>query len=157
MWAFSYHLRVDDEAGRQYVNFDAMVAAIISQTCTSLRADHHPIEANLQFMRIVKDIIRIDYGHLKFNVLKFLRIKLDLAGESTIVQDEDGFWLVKHRARQSLEVEPYRISSHAREVGIDLPRCPGCFLFYEIIPSNLLLRTINQGSKHVVVCVSNMR
>lgn len=126
MWAYGYHFTVDDEAGRQHVTFDAGVAAIISQTCRSFRADRHPIEAQLQYVGIVKDILRVDYVHLKFNVLRCFWIKLDLAVEPTIRQDQDGFWLVKHRARQSPEIEPYLMPSHARQVLVVVPR----FLFY---------------------------
>ena len=116
MWAYGYHFRAEDEAARQYVSFDAGVAAIITQTCRSSRADRHPIEAQLQYVGIIKDILRVDYGHLKFNVLRCSWIKPDLAGEPTIKQDRDGFWLVKHGARQSPEVEPYLMPAHARQV-----------------------------------------
>ena len=116
MWCRGYHFRTHDEEGRQHVTFDAGVAAIITQECRSSVADMNPIEADLQYVGIVKDIFTIDYGHLKFNVLKCSWIKPDIVGERTIKQDRDGFWLVKHQARQSPEVEPYIMAVHARQV-----------------------------------------
>ena len=122
MWAFGYHFRTADEDGRQHVSFDAGVAAIITQSCRSSRNDRNPVLADLQYVGIIKEILKVDYGHLKFNVLKCSWIKPDLAGERTIKQDMDGFWLVKHGARQNPEVEPYLMAAHARQV-YSVPSC----------------------------------
>ena len=116
MWAYGYHFRTDSENGRQNISFDAGVAAIITQTCRSSTADMNPVEADLQYVGIIKDIVHVDYGHLDFKVLRCSWIKPDLAGEPTIKQDRDGFWLVKYGARQSPEVEPYLMPAHARQV-----------------------------------------
>ena len=120
MWSFGYHFRTDEEDGRQHVSFDSGVAAIITQTYRLSRLDLNLIEVDLQYVGIIKDIMQVNYGHLKFNVLKCSWIKPDLEGEPTIREDKDGFWLVKHGARQSLDVEPYLMAAHARQVRIAL-------------------------------------
>ena len=118
MWAYGYHFRTEAEDGRNNVSFDAGVAAIISQTCQSSRADMNPVEADLQYVGILNDLLTVDYGHLKFNVLKCSWIKSDLQGNPCIRRDIDGFWLVKHAARLNPAVEPYLMPIHARQVSL---------------------------------------
>lgn len=116
MWAYGYHFRSEDVNGGAYVSFDAGVAAIINQTCRSSRADRHPVEAELLYVGVVEDILRVDYGHLHINVLKCSWVKPHLEGVPTIRRDEDGFWSVKYRSRQPPGVEPYLMPVHARQV-----------------------------------------
>lgn len=96
---YIYHFRAEDDRGRSHVSFDAGVAAIINQTCRSSRADPHRVEAELLYVGVVNDILRVDYGHLTHNVLKCSWIKPHLEGVPTIRRDEDGFWLVKYKSR----------------------------------------------------------
>ena len=70
MWAYGYRFQSDDEQGRAHVSFDVGVAAIMTQTCRSSRANKNPVEAELQYVGIINDIVMVDYGHLKFNILK---------------------------------------------------------------------------------------
>ena len=65
MYAYGYHFRVDDEEGRSNVSFDSGVACIATQTCRSSTRDRHPVEAPLQYVGILKDILEVDYGHLQ--------------------------------------------------------------------------------------------
>ena len=118
MRAYGYHFRADDERGRAHVSFDAGVAAIITQTCRSSRADMNPVEAELQYIGVINDIVMVDYGHLKFNVFKCSWIKPQLEGIRTIKQDKDGFWSVKYNTRQVPATEPYIMPSHARQVEV---------------------------------------
>ena len=76
MYAYGYHFRVDDEIGRSHVSFDSGVACIARQTCRSCRTDSNPIEADLKYVEIIKDIIQVEYGHLKFICLKCSWIRL---------------------------------------------------------------------------------
>ena len=81
MWAYGYHFRADDERGRAHVSFDADVAASIMQTCHSSRANMNHVEAQLQYVGVINDIVIVDYGHLKFNVLKCSWIRPQLVFE----------------------------------------------------------------------------
>lgn len=116
MWAYGYHFRADDEVGRSNVSFDSGVAAIITQECRSSRADRNPVEADLQYVGIINDIVQVDYGHIKFQVFKCSWIRPHLEGIPTIKQDVDGFWSVKYNARQVPATEPYILPYHARQV-----------------------------------------
>ena len=116
MWAYGYHFRAEDNKGGSHVSFDAGVAAIINQTCRSSRADRNPVEAELLYVGVVNDILRVDYGQLTHNVLKCSWIKPHLEGVPTIRRDEDGFWSVKYRSRQAPGLEPYLMPAHARQV-----------------------------------------
>ena len=84
MSAYGYHFRTDDEHGKSHVSFDSGVAAIITQTCLSSRADRNPVEASLQYVGIIKDIVLVDYGIHKFTALKFSWIKPNLHGNPTM-------------------------------------------------------------------------
>ena len=81
-----------------HVSFDVGVAAIMTQTCHSSRADRNPVEVELQYVGIINDIVMVDYGHLKFNVLKCSWIRPQLEGIWMIRQDMDGLWSVKYKA-----------------------------------------------------------
>ena len=116
MWAYGYHFWAEEEDGASFVSFDGGVAAIITQTCVSSRADQNPVDAELLYVGIIKDILEVDYGHIKRNVLKCSWIKPHLRGEPTIRRDADGFWSVKYASRQAAGVEPYLQPLHARQV-----------------------------------------
>ena len=116
MWAYGYHFRAEDNSGGTNVSYDSGVAAIISQTCRSSRADRHPVEAELLYVGVVQDILKVDYGHITHNVLRCSWIKPHLEGVRTIREDIDGFWSVKFNARQPANAEPYLMPAHARQV-----------------------------------------
>lgn len=116
MYAYGYHLRSDDEQGRSHVTFDSGVAAIITQTCRSSRFDLHPVEASLEYVGIIKDIVQADYGIHKFTALKCSWIKPNREGHPTMREDEHGFWSVKYAARQTPAVEPYVFPNHVHQV-----------------------------------------
>ena len=84
MWAHGYHFRVDDEDGRDHISFDAGVAAIFTQECRSSRADRHSVEAALNYVGIIKDIVVVDYGIHQYKVLKCSWIPPNLEGAPTI-------------------------------------------------------------------------
>ena len=116
MYAYGSHFCVDDENGRNSVSYDSGVACIATQTCRSSRADRHPVEASLQYVGILKDIFRVDYGHIQYNVLKCSWIRPDVQGNRTVREDDHGFWSVKFAARQVPAVEPYLMPVHAKQV-----------------------------------------
>ena len=116
MSAYGFHFRADDEQGRSHKSFDAGVAAIITQTCRSSRSDRNPVEAALQYVGIINEILKIEYGHISFNVLNCSWIKPHLEGIPTMRVDEDGFWSVKFNARQTPPVEPYIFPKDAKQV-----------------------------------------
>ena len=117
MYAYGYHFRIDDEGGRSNVSYDSGIACIATQTCTSSRADQNPVEAALQYVGILKDIIDVDYGHLQYTILKCSWIRPDMQGRNrTMRVDEHGFWSVRFNARQYPAVEPYIMPVHAKQV-----------------------------------------
>ena len=128
MSSFGNHFRVDNEVGRSHVTFDSGVAAIITQVCRSSRQDQHPVEAELDYVGIVKDIFQVQYGHIPYNVLRCSWIRPNLTGAPTIKKDAHGFWSVKYNARQVPCSEPYLLSCHAKQVR----QCPSQLPLYMI-------------------------
>ena len=118
MWSSGYYYRADPEQGRSNVSFDAGVAAIFTQTCCSSVHDRHPVEAELQYVGIIHEILKVEYGHIPFILLKCSWIKPHLEGAPTIRVDEDGFWSVKYNARQTLAYEPYLFPKNAKQVSL---------------------------------------
>lgn len=116
MYAYGFHFRVDDESGPSHVSYDSGIACIATQTCRSSRADRHPVEAALKYVGILKDIIHVEYGHIRYVVLKCSWIKPHVEGSPTIRVDKHGFWSVRFSARQVPSIEPYVMPSHVRQV-----------------------------------------
>ena len=106
MYAYGNHFRVDDERGTSHVSFDSGVAAIITQECRSSWIDQSPLHASLQYVGVIKDIFRVDYGHIFFNVFRCSWIKPNMGGNASIREDKHGL-LVKFNARQPTGLEPY--------------------------------------------------
>ncbi|KAG0573462.1 hypothetical protein KC19_VG180400 [Ceratodon purpureus] len=116
MYAYGNHFRVDDKAGHSHISFDIGVACIATQTCRSSIADQNPLEVDLKYVGIIKDIIQVEYGHIKYITLKCSWIRPHLEGSRSIRVDEHGFWSVKIAARQYPPVEPYVMPSHVKQV-----------------------------------------
>lgn len=116
IWAYGYHFRPDNEEDRSHVTYDAGVAAIISQVCQSSSSDPNPVVAALKYVGVVKKIAEINYGTVKYNVMKCSWIRPDWEGNPTMRVDEDGFCSVKFRARQVPAIEPYILPRHAQQV-----------------------------------------
>ena len=107
MYAYGNHFKVDDERRTSHVSFDSGVAAIITQECRSSRADQSPVHASLQYVGVIKDIFRVDYEHIFFNLFRCSWIKPNMDGNATIREDEHGFWSTKFNTRQPAGLEPY--------------------------------------------------
>ena len=116
MYAYGHHFRVDDEIGQSHISFDSGVACLATQVCKSSRVDTNPVEATLKYIGILKDKLQVEYGHLKYVVLKCSWIRPDLEGASTIREDSHGFWSVKYDARQATSMEPFLMPTHAKQV-----------------------------------------
>lgn len=130
MYAYGNHFRVDDEARRGHVSFDSGVACIAIQMCRSSRADRDPVEAALKYVGIVKDILQVEYGHIKYVTLKCSWIKPDVEGTPTIRTDEHGFWSVKFAACQTPPVEPYLMPCHAKQMSPRILLASSCSSTY---------------------------
>ena len=89
------------------VSFDSGVVAIITQECRSSWTDQSPVHASLQYVGVIKDIFRVDYGHIFFNIFRCPWMKPNMDGNATIREDEHGFWSVKFNTRQPADLEPY--------------------------------------------------
>lgn len=129
MWAYGFHYRVDEEIGPNHVTNDSGVAAIITQECRSSLADRRPVEADLLYVGIIKEILQVEYGHILWTTMKCSWIRPQLEGIRTIKRDEHGFWLVKFNARQIPAVEPYILPVHAKQVGSSITQFPFCHFF----------------------------
>ena len=117
MSAYGNHFRVEDPAqGNPYRTFDSGVACIGVTVCQNSASDRRPVEAHLKYVGIVRNIIQVDYDVLKVNVLSCSWIKPDVAANSTMKQDEHGFWLIKNDAFLRAHVDPYIFPAQASQV-----------------------------------------
>ena len=119
LWAYGNHLRVwaDETGPHPHASFDSAVSDIISQECRASSSDRNTIRADLKYVGIVKKIVLVRYGHMRYIVLKCSWIKPNVAGRrQTMRRDEHGFWLVDYNKRQSEESEPFIFPSTVKQV-----------------------------------------
>lgn len=117
MWAYGNHYRIEDTLqGNPYLTFDSGVACLATTLCQHSPRDLRPVEAELKYVGILRRIIRVDYVHLKINVMECSWIKPNIAGLRTIKQDEHGFWLIKKDAYQGGNANPYVLPVHTSQV-----------------------------------------
>ena len=64
MYAYGRHCKVNDKRGAVFVSFNFDMVVVVIQECKSSWIDQHLVQALLQYVGIVKDIFRVDYGHL---------------------------------------------------------------------------------------------
>lgn len=123
MWAYGNHFRAEMPlSGNTFLSYDFGIAVVARTTCQSSTQDQRPVEADLQYVGIVRKIIRVSYATLRVNVMKCSWIKPNLVGNRTIRQDPHGFWLVKKDAFQPPHEDPYILPAHAAQVSFVLSR-----------------------------------
>lgn len=119
MWAYGNHFRCESKTvGNPHISYDSGIAAVAITTCQSSSRDIRPIETILQYVGVVRGIMRLSYGTLKVNVMTCSWIRPNLVGRPTIRKDPHGFWLVKKGAFQPPNMEPYILPAHAAQVSI---------------------------------------
>lgn len=119
MWAYGNHYRVESEAhGNTYVTYDSGIACVATALCQASSSDRRPVEAQLKYVGVLRNIKQVDYVYMKINVMECSWIKPNVAGNPTMRQDEHGFWLIRKGAFQSARSEPFLLPRHASQVSV---------------------------------------
>jgi hypothetical protein len=113
MKANGNHFRVDDPTTTQLQTYDSGVTSIF----------HIPIEdaweVSINYVGVLKDILKLDYGplHIHVNLMKCEWMKrADNRGNNTYAQDEAGFLLVNFRHKLPRMADPFIFPTQATQV-----------------------------------------
>lgn len=93
MWAYGNHYRVDVETWPWHVVYDSGVACIFRQVSCSSTQDQNFVMGNLAYVGVLKEILVVDYVGLPMVMFKCSWIPSNTQGNTTIHQDEHGFWV----------------------------------------------------------------
>jgi hypothetical protein len=74
------------------------------------------VDANLQYVGVLRNIMLVEYASTKIIVMKCALVRPDVVGSRKIKKDEHGFWLVKLGALREEEMEPYIFPYHISQV-----------------------------------------
>lgn len=117
MFAYSNHYRCEILLhGNRHLSYDSGVASIASTTCRSSARDRNPVQADLKFVGVLRNIIQVTYGSIRFNVMKCAWTLPNMVGRPTMSVDEHGFWLIKCNALKEVSPDPYIMRAHASQV-----------------------------------------
>jgi hypothetical protein len=107
MWAYANHYHVDIESRLRYLTYGFGVACIFRQASCSSTWDQNFVMGNLNYVRVLKEILIVDYAGLPIVLFKCSWILANIRGNATIRHDEHGFWMVNLARQLSPIVEPY--------------------------------------------------
>lgn len=118
MWAYGNHYRTDNEQqSRRHSTYDSAIATIFTETVRGGGVDNAVVEATLQYVGILKEILMVTFGALKVTVMRASWMNMD-NGDSApnTIRDECGFFLVKHDRRLPALEAPYVFPSQVSQV-----------------------------------------
>ena len=116
MWAYGNHYRcLPDDESITNETFDSGIFVMSPLGCRASAQDTNVVDVDLPYVGILKQIIQVSYNTVPRTVMKCSWIRPNLAGNSSIRQDEYGFWLAKYAVRQDETrdnpfVFPYSVS-----------------------------------------------
>jgi len=99
MYAFGNHFRVRSSE-QSLKTFDSGVAATFRQVCQNEIRDAHQVDADVEYVGHVEEILELNYRHHCIVVLVYDFVKANYVGENaTIVKDKWGFTLANYERR----------------------------------------------------------
>jgi hypothetical protein len=104
MKAYEKHFRVEESKNNSMQTFDSGIASIFDMLTLGAR------DLSLNFVRVLKDILKLDYGRLHTHVVNFRceRIKRkNIRRNPTYVQDDVGFLIINFHHKLPLSSEPF--------------------------------------------------
>jgi hypothetical protein len=113
MKAYGNHFKVDDPTTAQLQTYDSGAASIFHVPTEDAR------EVSINYVGILKDIMKLDYGplHTHVNLMKCKWMKrADNRGNNTYVRDEAGFLLVIFRHKLPRMADPFIFPTQATQV-----------------------------------------
>lgn len=120
MWAYGNHFRTDNEQhSKRHSTYDSAIATIFTEPVRGDGVDNGVVEATLQYVGILKEILMVSFGALKVTLMRASWINMDNGdGVPSTVRDECGFFLVKHDRRLPPLEAPYVFPSQVSQVSI---------------------------------------
>ena len=117
MHAYGNHYRCESVLyGNRHLSYDLGIAYIAQTTCRASSRDRSPVQADLKFVGVLRNIIQVSYGSITFNVMKCAWIQPNLVGRATMRVDEHRFLLIKRSALKEDSPDPYIMPAHASQV-----------------------------------------
>ena len=114
MRAFGNHFRVEDSQTALLQTYDSGIASIFEVPTTDSQS-----EVSLNYVGVLQDILKLDYGPLRTPVILFRCEWLkreDNRGNPTYVRDEAGFMVVNSRHKVPKMSDPFIFPSQATQV-----------------------------------------
>ena len=114
MRAFGNHFRVEDSQSALLQTYDSGIASIFEVPTIDSQS-----EVSLNYVGVLQDILKLDYGPLRTPVILFRCEWLkreDNRGNSTYVRDDAGFMVVNSRHKVPKMSDPFIFPSQATQV-----------------------------------------
>jgi len=114
MRAFGNHFRVEDSQSALLQTYDSGIASIFEVPIVDSQC-----EVSLNYVGVLQDILKLDYGPLRTPVILFRCEWLkreDNRGNSTYVRDDAGFMVVNSRHKVPKMSDPFIFPSQATQV-----------------------------------------
>ena len=114
MRAFGNHFRVEDSQSALLQTYDSGIASIFEMPTTD-----SPSEVSLNYVGVLQDILKLDYGPLRTAVILFRCEwfkREDNRGNPTYMRDDAGFLVVNPRHKLQKMSEPFIFPSQATQL-----------------------------------------
>ena len=117
MYAYGYHFRVKSAEESITKTCDSGVAAFFSRPCRSGRRDEHLVEANLEYIGQILEIVELNYGRHCTVLLVCDWVKANYRGRNaTVKKDEWGFTIANFNAMVPFGYESFAFPVHCDQV-----------------------------------------
>ena len=134
MYAYGNHIRVKS-AETNLVTMDSGVAAVFGTTCRSSVNDRNPIEAEVEYVGYVEEILELNYGTTCVIVLLCNWVRANHRGAgATMKRDEYGFTLVNFNHMLPISEDSFAFPIHVEQVFFS--NDPGSELGWKVVLKN---------------------
>jgi len=117
MYSYGYHFRVKSAEGNAISTCDSGVAAIFRRPCRSGRRDLNLVDANLEYIGQIMEIVELDYVRHCTVVLVCEWVKANYRGRNaTVKKDEWGFTMANFNQLVPYGYESFAFPYHCEQV-----------------------------------------
>ena len=117
MYSYGYHFRVKSGETSSTSTCDLGVAAVFRQPCRSGRRDQHVVNADLEYIGQIVEILELNYGRYYIVILVCDWVKANYRGRNaTIKKDEWRFTLANFRLVVPFGYESLAFPIHCQQV-----------------------------------------
>lgn len=117
MYAYGYHFRVRSAEGSFSRTCDSGVAAIFRRPCQSGRRDQNPIDASIEYIGQILEIVELNYGRHCIVLLVCEWVKANYRGRNaTVKKDEWGFTMANFNSLVPFGYESFAFPRNCDQV-----------------------------------------